>query len=100
MSSQGKAYTKEQKEFIIRLKQSYDEERARQATVSITNAAGRVAKGLQVSLSTVKAVMAEYHRPGPVEAPLALVRGKPGYRGGKCLGDRASPTRARTQPPR
>jgi len=85
MSSQGKAYTTEQKEFIIRLKQSYDEERAKQATVSTTNAAGRVAKGLQVSLSTVKAVMAEYHRTGPVEAPLALVRGKPGYRVGSAL---------------
>jgi hypothetical protein len=59
MSSQGKAYTKEQKECIIRLKQSYDEERARQAAVSTTNAAGRVAQGLQVSLATVQAVMVE-----------------------------------------
>ena len=45
MPSQGKAYTKEQKEFIIRLKPSYDEERALQATVSTRDAAGRVAKG-------------------------------------------------------
>jgi hypothetical protein len=51
MSSQGKAYTKEQKEFIVRLKQSYDNERAVQASVSTCDPAGRVAKGLQVSLS-------------------------------------------------
>lgn len=80
MSSQGKAYTKEQKEFIVRLKQSYDKERAVQASVSTCNPAGRVAKGLQVSLSTVKAVMAEYYHRGSVETPTAGVRGKPGYR--------------------
>src|SRR5512147_559576 len=85
MSSQGKAYPKEQKEFIIRLKQCYDEEHARQSTVSTPNAAGRVATGLQVRLSTVKAVMAEDHRTGPVEAPLALIRGKPSYRLGSAL---------------
>ena len=85
MSSQGKAYTKEQKEFIIRLKQSYDEERALQTTVSTRDPAGRVAKGLQVSLSTVKAVLAEYHRTGQVETPAILSRGKPGYRVGSAL---------------
>lgn len=85
MSSQGKAYTKEQKEFIIRLKQSYDEERALQTTVSTCDPAGRVAKGLQVSLSTVKAVLAEYHRTGQVETPAILPRGKPGYRVGSAL---------------
>ena len=85
MPSQGKAYTKEQKEFIIRLKQSYDEERALQATVSTCDAAGRVAKGLQVSLSTVKAVLAEYYRTGQVETPAILSHGKPGYRVGSAL---------------
>ena len=85
MSSQGKAYTKEQKEFIIRLKQSYDEERALQTMVSTCDPAGRVAKGLQVSLSTVKAVLAEYHRTGQVETPAILPRGKPGYRVGSAL---------------
>lgn len=85
MSSPGKAYTKEQKEFIIRLKQSYDEERALQTTVSTCDPAGRVAKGLQVSLSTVKAVLAEYHRTGQVETPAILPRGKPGYRVGSAL---------------
>jgi transposase len=85
MSSQGKAYTKEQKEFIVRLKQSYDKERAVQASVSTCDPAGLVAKGLQVSLSTVKTVMAEYHQRGTVETSAALVRGKTGYRMGSAL---------------
>lgn len=85
MSSQGKAYTKEQKEFIIRLKQSYDEERALQATVSTGDPAGRVARGLQVSLSTVKAILAEYHRTGHADTPAILSRGKPGYRVNSAL---------------
>lgn len=55
-----------------------------QATVSTCNPAGRVAKGLQVSLSTVKAVMADHHR-GTMETPAALVRGKPSYRIGSTL---------------
>ena len=78
MSSQGKTYTKEQKEFIIRRKPAYDAERALQATVSTCDPAGRVAKGLPVSLATVKAVLAAYHRPGPVETPVSLARGQPG----------------------
>lgn len=85
MSSQGKAYTKAQKAFIVRLKQSYDEERATQATVSTRNPAGRVAKGLQVGLSTVKTVIAEYNRTGTVVAPTPIPRGKPPYRVGSAL---------------
>lgn len=85
MASQGKAYTKEQKEFIVRLKQSYDEERGTQATVSTRNPAGRVAKNLQVGLATVKTVMAEYHRTGKVVAPAPMPRGKPPYRVGSAL---------------
>jgi hypothetical protein len=84
MASQGKAYTKEQKEFIVRLKQSYDEERGTQATVSTRNPAGRVAKNLQVGLATVKTVMAEYHRTGKVVAPSPMPRGKPPYRVGSA----------------
>jgi len=82
MSSQGKAYTLEQKEFIVRLKQSFDEERATQPSVSTRNPAARVAKGLQVGLSTVKTVLAEYHRSGHVSAAVRTPRGKPPYRVG------------------
>jgi transposase len=82
MSSQGKAYTLEQKEFIVRLKQSFDEERATHSSVSTRNPAARVAKGLKVGLSTVKTVLAEYHRAGQVSAPVTTPRGQPPYRVG------------------
>ncbi len=85
MPSQGKAYTAEQKEFIVRLKHSYDEERATQSSVSTRNPAARVAKGLQVGLSTVKIVLAAYHRTGQVSAPRPTLRGKPSYRIGSAL---------------
>jgi transposase len=85
MPSQGKAYTAEQKEFIVRLKHSYDEERATQSSVSTRNPAARVAKGLQVGLSTVKTVLAAYHRTGQVSAPRPTLRGKPSYRIGSAL---------------
>jgi len=82
MSSQGKAYTLEQKEFMVRLKQSFDEERATQPSVCTRNPAARVAKGLKVGLSTVKTVLAEYNRAGQVSTPVTTLRGKPPYRMG------------------
>ena len=75
----GKAYTKGQKEFIVTLKQSYDQERLDGETVSTKDAANRVAKGLNVSLRTVKSVLAEYHRTGNVVSP-SINRGKPAFR--------------------
>ena len=74
MSSQGKAYTVEQREFMVRLKQSFDEERATQPSVSTRNPAARVAKGLKVSLWAVKTVLAEYTRAGHVSAPVTTLR--------------------------
>lgn len=84
MASQGKAYTKEQQEFIVRLQQSYDEERGTQATVSTRHPAGRVAKNFQVGLATVQTVMAAYHRTGQVVAPSPMPRGKPPSRVGSA----------------
>jgi transposase len=75
----GKAYTKGQKEFIVTLRQAYDQERRDGDTVSTKDAANRVAKGLHVSLRTVKSVLAEYHRTGHVTAPSSH-RGKPPFR--------------------
>ena len=84
MTSQGKAYTKEQKAFIVRLKQSYDADRATQASTSTRNPAGRVAKNFQVGLATVQTVMTEYHRTGKVVAPSPIPRGKPPSRVGSA----------------
>jgi len=44
----GKAYTKEQKEFIVTLKQSYVKERLNGDTVSTKEPANRIAQGLNV----------------------------------------------------
>jgi transposase len=79
MSFQGKAYTKEQKEFIVRLKHCYDEERASSSSVSTRDPAARVAKGLNVSLWAVKTILAEYNQTGQVSAPTSTLRGKPPY---------------------
>ncbi len=75
----GKAYTQGQKEFIVTLKQSYDRERLDGETVFTQDAASRVAKGLHVSLRTVRSVLAEHHRTGNVTSP-SIPRGKPAYR--------------------
>ena len=85
MTSQGKAYTIEQKEFIVHLKRSYDEERALSPSVSTRNPAARVAKGLKVGLWTVKTVLAEYNRTGQVRTSKPTLRGKPSYRVGSAL---------------
>ena len=85
MASQGKAYTQEQQEFIVRLKHAYDEERVTAASVSTRNPAARVAKGLNVSLWAVKTILAEYNKTGQVSAPAPTLRGKPPYHVGSAL---------------
>lgn len=72
----GKAYTKGQKEFIVTLKQSYDQERLNGETVPTQDPANRVSKGLNVSLRTVKGVLSDYNRTGKVDSP-STNRGKP-----------------------
>jgi len=74
----GKAYTKGQKEFIVALKQSYDQERLEGNTVSTTDSANRVAKGLKVSLRSVKSILSEYNRTGKLEDP-STNRGQPPF---------------------
>jgi transposase len=76
--SRGKAYTKGQKEFIVTLKQLYDQEKHNGGTVSTQDAAKRVAKGLNVSLRTVKSILSEYNRTGKIE-PASTNRGKPPF---------------------
>ena len=76
--SKGKAYTKGQKEFIVILKKSYDQEKLNSDVVSTNDAAKRVANGLRVSLRTVKSVLSEYNRTGKVDSP-STNRGKPPF---------------------
>lgn len=76
--SKGKAYTQEQREFIVTLKQSYDQEKLDGETVSTKKSAKRVASGLNVSLRTVKSILSEYNRTGKVDSP-STNRGKPPF---------------------
>jgi len=68
----------------VRLKQSYDEERGSQATVSTRPPAGSGAKHFPVGLATVQTVMAAYPRTGKGVAPSPMPRGKPPYRVGSA----------------
>ena len=77
--SQGKAYTKGQKEFIVTLKQSYDQEKFDGETVSTKDPTNRVAKGLCVGLRTVKSVLSEHNLTQKVDSP-SRNRGKPPFR--------------------
>lgn len=86
----GKAYTKEQKEFIVTLKQSYDQERLNGDTVSTKEPANRIAQGLNVSLRTVKSILSEYNRTGKVNSP-STNRGKPPFSGIETIRDYNSP---------
>ena len=76
--ARGKAYTKGQKEFIVILKQSYDQERFAGETVSTKDPANRVAGGLTVCLRTVKSILSKYNRTGKVNTP-STNRGKPEF---------------------
>lgn len=76
--SQGKAYTKGQKEFIVTLKQSYDKEKFDGEVVSTKDPANRVAKGLCVGLRTVKSVLSEHNLTKKVDSP-STNRGKPPF---------------------
>jgi transposase len=80
----GKAYTKGQKEFIVTLKQSYDQEKVEGDTTSTKDPANRIAQGLNVSLRTVKGILSEYNRTGQVNSP-STSRGKPPFSGSKPL---------------
>ena len=72
----GKAYTRGQKAFIVTLKPSYDQEKLEGETVLTQDAAKRVAKGLKVSLRTVKSLLSESNRTGKLDGP-STNRGKP-----------------------
>jgi len=99
MPSQGKAYTAEQKEFIVRLKHAYDEERATQSSVSTRNPAARVAKGLQVGLSTVKTVFGDHAEMLKVSSTKSMTGHLLGGAGGLEAGITALALREQMVPP-
>ncbi len=76
--SKGKAYTQGQREFIVTLKQSYDQEKLDGETVSTKESAKRIARGLNVSLRTIKTILSESNRTGKIDSP-STNRGKPPF---------------------
>ena len=77
--SRGKAHTAEQRELVVILKESYDAERRKGETVSTRDPSLRVAKGLNMSLRSVRSILAEYNRTAKTSVPV-LEKGKPQFR--------------------
>jgi hypothetical protein len=57
MSQQGKTLSLEQKQFIVNLKLSYDDEKTIGSTISTKDSVGRVAKGLGIGKRTVENIL-------------------------------------------
>jgi transposase len=77
---QGKAVDLRGRQFVVRLKAVFDQERRAGAVVSTKDPAGRVAKALGLGKRTVKDILSTYHHTGQLLAPTVEAKGKPPYR--------------------
>jgi transposase len=77
---QGKAIDVRDRQFVVRLKDYFDQERHQGLSVSTQDPAGRVAKALGIGKRTVKAILSTYHQGGQIAAPALESKGKPPYR--------------------
>ena len=77
---QGKAVDLRGRQFVVRLKEVFDQERRAGAVVSTKDPAGRVAKALGLGKRTVKDILSTYHHTGQLLAPSVEAKGKPPYR--------------------
>ena len=77
--SRGRAYTTEQRGLVVTLKEAYDAERKEGETVSTQNPSLRVARGLNMSLRSVKSILSEYNRTGKTNVPFSG-KGKPQFK--------------------
>ena len=59
---QGKAIDVRDRQFVVRLKDYFDQERHQGLSVSTQDPAGRVAKALGIGKRTVKAILSTYQR--------------------------------------
>jgi len=78
--AQGKAVDLRGRQFVVRLKEFFDQERRAGAVVSTQDPAGRVATALGLGKRTVKDILSTYHRTGQCLAPTVEAKGKPPYR--------------------
>jgi transposase len=74
---QGKAVDLRGRQFVVRLKEVFDQERRAGAVVSTKDPAGRVAKALGLGKRTVKDILSTYHHTGQLLAPPVEAKGKP-----------------------
>ena len=77
---QGKAVDLRGRQFVVRLKEVFDQERRAGAVVSTKDPAGRVAKALGLGKRTVKDILSTSHHTGQLLAPSVEAKGKPPYR--------------------
>jgi transposase len=78
--AQGKAVDLRGRQFVVRLKECFDQERRAGAVVSTQAPAGRVATVLGLGKRTVKDLLSISHRTGPCLAPPVDAKGTPPYR--------------------
>lgn len=77
--ARGKVIDFREREFIVRLKEYFDQERIQGLTVSTKDAIGRVAAAVNVGRRSVEQVLASFHRNGHLGNPDLCSRGKPPY---------------------
>jgi len=76
MSFQGKQFSADMMEMVVRLKKHYDNERETGKLVSTKDAAKRTANALGIGIATVKRIMAQYKKDG--EEVVVRIKKRPG----------------------
>ena len=79
---QGQAVDVRERQFVVQLKEYFDQERRQGPTVSTQDAVGRVAQALGLGKRTVKEILRTYRQTGQVATATLDAKGKPGQRPG------------------
>jgi transposase len=77
---QGQAVDVRERQFVVRLKDYFDQERRQGPSVSTQDAVGRVAQALGLGKRTVKEILRTYRQTGQVATATLESKGKPPYR--------------------
>ena len=77
---QGRAVDVRERQFVVRLKEYFDQERQQGPSVSTQDAVGRVAQALGLGKRTVKEILHTYRQTGQVALATLESKGKPPYR--------------------
>ncbi len=77
---QGQAVDLRERQFVVRLKDYFDQERRQGPSVSTQDAVGRVAQALGLGKRTVKEILRTYRQTGQVATATLESKGTPPYR--------------------